>query len=135
MNAYTKPLPVIDDQSRPYWEAARRRELRLPKCDACGALRVQFERWCPRCGSDRATWTRMSGRGTVWSHCTFHQRYFAEFEKDLPYGVALVQLEEGPKLITNIVGIERKDVRIGLPVVAHFDDVTPEVTLIKFRPA
>ncbi|HEY5899775.1 MAG TPA: OB-fold domain-containing protein [Burkholderiales bacterium] len=131
---YTKPLPLIDAQSRPYWEAARRHELRLPKCDACGALRIQFERWCPQCGSDKSSWARLSGRATVWSHCTFHRKYFAEFEADLPYGVALVQLEEGPKLITNIVGIRHDEVRIGLPVEVVFDDVTPEVTLIKFRP-
>lgn len=135
MSTYTKPLPLVDAQSRPYWEAARRHELRLPKCDACGALRVQFERWCPRCGSEKSTWNRLSGRGTVWSHCTFHRPYFKQFEPDLPYGVALVQLDEGPKLITNIVGIERSGIRIGLQVHAVFEDVTPEVTLIKFRPA
>lgn len=133
--AYTKPLPLIDAQSRPYWEAAHRHELRLPKCDDCGTLRIQFERWCPRCGSEKSTWARLSGRGTVWSHCTFHRKYFPEFEADLPYGVALVQLEEGPKLITNLVGVKHDEVRIGMPVEVFFDDVTPEVTLVKFRPA
>ena len=134
MSIYTKPLPVIDAQNRPYWEAARRHELCLPKCVACGHLRVQFERWCPRCGSDNATWARLCGRGTVWSHCTFHRRYFKEFESDLPYGVAMVQLEEGPRLITNLVGVERAAVHIGMPVDVYFDDVTPEVSLVKFRP-
>lgn len=133
--AYTKPLPLIDAQSRPYWEAAHRHELRLPKCDDCGTLRIQFERWCPRCGSEKSTWARLSGRGSVWSHCTFHRKYFPEFEADLPYGVALVQLEEGPKLITNLVGVKHDEVRIGMPVEVFFDDVTPEVTLVKFRPA
>ena len=134
MSTYAKPLPVVDEQSRPYWEAARRHELRLPKCDACGHLRVQFERWCPRCGGETSTWTRMSGRGKVWSHCSFHRNYFKEFEADLPYGVALVELEEGPRLITNLLGIERTAMRIGMPVEVVFDDVTPEVTLVKFRP-
>lgn len=135
MTTYDKPLPSIDAQNRPYWDAARAHEIRLPKCDACGHLRVVFERWCPRCGGDASTWTRMSGRGTVWSHCTFHRPYFKAFQDEIPYGVALVQLDEGPRLITNIVGIPRERVTIGLRVEAVFDDVTPDATLVKFRPA
>jgi uncharacterized OB-fold protein len=134
MIAYDKPLPVIDRQHRPFWDAARRHELHLPRCDGCGHLRVQFERWCPRCASQATTWTRMSGRASVWSHCMFHRMYFKAFEQDLPYGVALVELEEGPRLITNVVGIPRTEVRIGMPLEAVFEDVTPEVTLVKFRP-
>ena len=131
---YAKPLPRIDANGRPFWEAARRHELRLPKCDACGRLRVTFEPWCPRCGADASTWTALSGRGTVWSHCTFHRAYFESFAPELPYGVALVELEEGPRLVTNVIGLPREQVRIGLAVEAVFEDVTPEVTLVKFRP-
>jgi hypothetical protein len=60
--------------------------------------------------------------------------YFKSFEDDLPYGVALVELEEGPRLISNIVGVPREAVDIGMPVEAVFDAVTSEVTLVKFRP-
>ncbi len=134
MPAYDKPLPPIDELSRPFWDAARAGELRLPGCKACQHLRAQFERWCPRCGSDQFDWVRLSGRGTVWSHVAFHRMYFKAFEDDLPYGVALVELEEGPRLISNIVGVSREAVAIGMPVEAVFDAVTPEVTLVKFRP-
>jgi hypothetical protein len=134
MNAYVKPLPLIDEQNRPFWDAAKAHELRLPQCGSCGHIRVQFERWCPQCGSRDTQWTLLSGRGKVWSHCTFHRKYFPEFEDELPYNVALVQLEEGPRLITNIVGIDRQDIRIDMPVQVSFDDVTPTVTLVKFRP-
>jgi len=95
---------------------------------------VQFERWCPKCGSRDMHWARLSGRGTVWSHCTFHRKYFPEFEADLPYNVALVELEEGPRLITNLIDVDRRDIRIGMPVDVVFEDVTPDIALIKFRP-
>ena len=111
--AYTKPLPVIDDLSRPYWSAAREHVLQLPKCDACGLVRVQFERWCPHCASEAFTWTRMSGRGKVWSFCAFHRAYFESFAADLPYNVGLVELDEGPRLMTNIVGGDPSKLAIG----------------------
>jgi uncharacterized OB-fold protein len=131
---YQKLLPQIDDQSRPFWEAARAHQLRLPKCDSCGSLRTQFERWCPNCGSQNTSWVQLSGRGKVWSHCTFHRKYFNEFAADLPYQVVLIELEEGPRLISNMVGIAPEEVVIGMPVSAVFEDVTPEVTLVKFTP-
>lgn len=134
MGPYEKPLPNVDDQNRPFWEAARQGELRLPRCNSCGHIRVQFERWCPKCASQEFTWDRLSGRGVVWSHVTFHRMYFKAFEDDLPYGVALVELEEGPRLITNLIGIESEQISIGMEVQAAFDAVTPEITLIKFRP-
>jgi uncharacterized OB-fold protein len=134
MRPYEKPLPPIDDLSKPFWEAARRGELRLPRCKACSHISVQFERWCPRCASQETEWARMSGRGSVWSHVKFHRMYFKSFEDELPYNVALVELEEGPRLITNLVGIDPNSIEIGLEVEAVFDAVTPEVSLIKFRP-
>ena len=132
---YTKPLPVVDELSRPFWDAAKRHELRLPRCESCGAYRTHFEKWCASCGCDRFEWALLTGRGSVWSHCTFHRAYFAVLAADVPYSVALVELEEGPRLITNIVGIERERIEIGMAVEVAFEDVTDEVTLIKFRPA
>lgn len=132
MNAYSKPLPVISEASRPFWEALRRQELRLPQCDACGRYRAYFERWCAHCGSERFTWAQASGRGTVWSHCYFHKVYLKGFEAEVPYNVSLVKLAEGPLLITNIPGARPS---IGTPVAAVFDAVTADITLLKFRPA
>lgn len=135
MAEYTKPLPAIDALSRPFWDAAKRHELRLPCCDACGTCRTHFEKWCASCGHDAFTWKHLSGRGTVWSHCTFHRAYFPSLAGEVPYNVALVELAEGPRLITNIVGIEREKIEIGMPVEVAFDDVTDDISLIKFRPS
>lgn len=132
---YHKPLPVTDEHSAPFWQAARERQLKLPKCTGCGTLRTHFERWCAECGNDGYEWALLSGRGTVWSHCNFHKPYFSGFKDETPYNVAIIELEEGPQLFTNLVGVEYSKVHIGMPVTAHFDDVTPEVTLIKFKPA
>jgi uncharacterized OB-fold protein len=132
--SYAKPLPASDDLSRPFWDAAKRGELRLPRCGSCGAYRTYFEKWCASCGHDRFAWALLSGRGIVWSHCAFHRAYFPGFADELPYNVALVELAEGPRLVTNIVGIERERIAIGMPVEVFFDDVTPELTLMKFQP-
>lgn len=134
MSEYTKPLPVIDERSRPFWEAAHRGELRLPCCRACGHHRTTFEGICPCCLGQEHDWALLSGRGSVWSFCVFHKVYFRGFSESIPYNVALVRLEEGPLLVTNLVDIQTADIRIGMPVEAVYAEVTSEVTLIRFRP-
>lgn len=134
-SGYRKPLPVMDEHSTPFWQAARERRLQLPQCTSCGTLRTHFERWCADCGGEGYGWKVLSGRGKVWSHCNFHKPYFGGFKDEVPYNVAIVELEEGPHLFTNLVDVAYSDIRIGMPVTVHFDAVTTEVTLIKFRPA
>ncbi|MCO5089595.1 OB-fold domain-containing protein [Bosea sp. (in: a-proteobacteria)] len=136
MSAYQKPLPVIDDHNRRYWAATREGRLELPRCDACGAFHTYFEPWCNACGHEGVHWEQLSGRGRIWANCRFHKVYFPGFET--PYNVAMVELEEGPRLVTNIVGLEHgtlDEMPIGLAVEVVFDAVTPEVTLVKFKPA
>jgi uncharacterized OB-fold protein len=80
-------------------------------------------------------WTEVSGRGRVYTWTTIYQRYHAGFAGDLPYNVAMVELEEGPRLITNIIDCDNEDLRIGMSVQVAFEDVTEEVSLPRFRPA
>jgi uncharacterized OB-fold protein len=136
MSQYAKPLPAITEQSRPFWEATRQRRLQLPRCDHCGTFHTYFEPWCSQCGKEGVHWEQLSGRGRIWANCKFHKMYFPGFEG--PYNVAMVELEEGPRLMTNIVGLARDaldEMPIGLEVQAVFEDVTDEVTLVKFQPA
>jgi uncharacterized OB-fold protein len=128
-------LPLADERNRPFWEAARRGELRLLRCVGCQALRLPASRHCPGCGSEGSEWARASGEGTVESFCVFHKAYFPGFESAVPYNVAVVRLAEGARLFTNIVGVSHDRLRIGMAVEACFDPVTPEVTLVKFTPA
>lgn len=130
---YEKPLPQIDDLSRPFWEAARRRELVLQKCQECGHYRHPPGNTCPRCLSDKLEWVKASGQGTVYTWTVFHQVYHRAFARDVPYAVVVVELAEGPRLVTNLVGVRAEDITVGMPVEVVFEDITPEITLPKFH--
>src|SRR5690242_21497656 len=134
MPDYKKPLPRIDEESRGYWEALARHELVFQRCRGCGTKRFPPRAVCPVCLSSSVEWVRASGRGTVYSFTVTHQNQAPGFRESLPYVLAVVELEEGPRVMTNVVGCTPDAVRIGLPVEAVFEDVTPEVTLLKFRP-
>ena len=132
---YSKPLPRIDEESKGYWEACQRRELVIQRCGACGTLRHYPRALCPRCLSDAVEWVRCSGRGTVYTFTVTHQNQAPGFRDALPYVLAYVELDEGVRLLTNIVECAPEAVRIGMAVEVVFEDATPAVTLPKFRPA
>jgi uncharacterized OB-fold protein len=134
---YRKPLPnpLHREASRPFWEAARRHELVMPRCRLCDRLFFYPREVCPVCLSAEIDWQRVSGRGRLHSYTVIHQPANPAFQADVPYIYALVQLEEGPRLIANVVQCPPAEARVDMPLVAVFDDVTPEVTLVKFRPA
>jgi uncharacterized OB-fold protein len=131
---YQKPLPAISSLNKPYWEGLRRRELRLQKCDACGKVWYPPSPLCPGCWSRKFSWTRLCGRGRVNSWVVFHQSYYRGYDNELPYNVAEVELEEGPRLLTNLVEVGKAEIRAGMAVEIVFDDVTDEITLAKFKP-
>lgn len=133
--AYDKPLPRPNRLSLSYWEGARQHELRILGCTACGHKFLPAADRCPKCLGKELEWDAASGRGKVWSWVVFHQRYFPAFESDLPYNVAYVELEEGPRIMTNLVDCDPGDICCDMPVQVVFDDVTPEMTLPRFRPA
>lgn len=133
MNDYNKPLPTLSDDNRPFWEAAQQEELRMQQCLDCHHVRYPINHVCPKCLSERAEWKRLSGRGTVFSYIVFHQVYHAGFARDVPYNVAMIQLEEGPRMISNVVGVPTDAVKVGDAVEVCFDKVTDEVTIPRFR--
>ncbi len=132
---YKKPLPRIDEESRGYWEALARHEVYVQRCRACRTPRFYPRALCPSCLADATDWVRASGRGTVYSFTVTHQNQAPGFRDDLPYVLAIVELVEGVRLMTNIVCCAPEAVRIGMPVEVVFEDVTPDITLPKFRPA
>jgi uncharacterized OB-fold protein len=134
MSTYRKPLPRIDEETRGFWEALVRHELYLQRCRNCGTLRYYPRALCPACLSDSTEWQRVSGRGTVYTFTVTHQNQSAGFREALPYVLAIVELEEGVRLMTNVIGCAPDAVRVGMPVEIVFEDVTPEVTLPMFRP-
>jgi uncharacterized OB-fold protein len=131
---YQKPLPRIDEESRGFWEGLARHELWLQRCGECGELRFHPRALCPACLSAATRWVRASGRGTVYTYTVTHQNQAPGFRGELPYVLAVVELDEGVRMTTNVVGCPPDAVRIGMPVEIVYDDVTPEITLTKFRP-
>jgi uncharacterized protein len=136
MSESAKPLPQPDPLTKPYWDSLKAHAMRLQRCGSCGRF-VFFPRaLCPFCFSDALTWTPVSGRGVVHAFTVPHRHPSPAFQPDLPYVVALVELEEGPRLMTNLIGVppDPAQIAVGMPVEVVYDDVTPEVTLPKFRP-
>ncbi len=133
-NEYSKPLPEITDDNRPFVEGCKRHELLFQKCVDCGHLR-HISPACPRCLSAEHEWVPASGKGKVYTWIVVHQRYSQAFEDDLPYNVTIVELEEGPRMLTSLVGVDNEDIRSGLSVEVVWDDVAAEITLPRFTPA
>ncbi|MBI1737211.1 MAG: Zn-ribbon domain-containing OB-fold protein [Candidatus Rokubacteria bacterium] len=136
MSDYGKPLPRPSTATRPFWDGCREGELRLPWCRACGRPHFFPRSLCPHCLATDLEWRRASGRGVVWSFSTVRLSFWGKaFDDAVPYVVAMVELEEGVRVLSNVVGCAPGAVRIGLPVEVTFDAVTPEFTLPRFRPA
>jgi uncharacterized OB-fold protein len=129
-----KPLPEPDEASKPFWDGGMEGRLMLMRCTDCGAWRLPARAHCPSCLSEGVAWEEASGRGTVRTFGIMHQRYHPAFAAELPYNVAVVELEEGPRLPTNIVGVANAEIRVGMPVVVEWERHA-DVALPKFRPA
>lgn len=132
---YPKPLPHLDEENRPWWEALQRGELYIQRCRDCGETRHYPRALCTECLSSNVAWVKCSGRGKVYTFTATHQNQSAGFRESQPYIMAYVELDEGVKMLTNLVDCGPEQVKIGMPVEVVYDDVTPEVTLAKFRPA
>lgn len=132
---YGKPVPAITADMRPFFAGAKQRQLWIPRCGACGTHRFPARAVCAACWSETSEWVQVSGHGTVFSFNVMHQVYHPGFAAEVPYAVVIVQLDEGPKLTSNLVGVAPGTIRIGMPVRVVFEDITPEVTLPKFAPA
>ena len=134
MTTHAKPIPRVTPELAPFFAAAKRGELVVQRCAGCGLLRFPPRELCSRCWSRDATWVPVSGRGEVFSFYWMHQIYHPGFATEVPYAVATIALEEGPHVLSNVVGTSREELRVGLPVEVVFEDASDEVTLPKFRP-
>jgi uncharacterized OB-fold protein len=134
MAEYQKPLPIPNEDTKPFWDGLKEHRLRIQKCRQCGQFRFPPRVICPHCMSLESQWVEVKGMGTVYSFTIVHHAYTPAYEGEIPYVVAIVELEEGIRLITNVIGCKPEQVQIGMPVELAFEDVTPEFTLHKFRP-
>jgi uncharacterized protein len=131
-----RPMPDPNHPfSKPFWEGCRRHELVLQKCSACGTFRYYPRPFCPECRSPEHDWTRCSGRGSVYTFTIVHRPLTRWFKTKMPLVCAIVELEERTRMMTDIIGVDPDAVKVGMPVVVDFEDVSDEVTLPMFRPA
>ena len=134
MSDLPAPAPIVSPEARPFWEAAGEGRLLLQRCGSC-ATTVWYPRGvCPACGSTQLEWYEGSGRGTVYSY-TVNRRGMGEYRDAAPFVLAYVELEEGPRVLTNVVDCDPESVRIGDAVTAVFDPAGDGTGLLRFRPA
>ena len=133
MTAVAKPVPEITPEMAPFFEAARRHELVVQRCVACGALRFPARAACNRCMSRDVEWAPVAATGTVFSVAVMHQANHPAFEAMLPYAVVLVELDCGVRMVTNVVDCPAGEVAIGMPVEVAWEERSAEVTLPVFR--
>ena len=128
-----RPKAAVTHDNRFFWEGVAQRELRIQRCNACGRLQHPPGPMCPACHGLDLGWVRSQGRGTLYSFVYVHHPELPYFEN--PNLVVLVELEEGTRIVSNLVGAAREQVRIGLPVAVEFAEVEPGRLLPRFRPA
>jgi uncharacterized protein len=133
MTTTNRPIPVPDERSAPFFEAAKEGRLLIKKCASCSSFLAPQREMCDTCTSENLEWAESSGRGTIYSYVFMHQLLHPAFRDEIPYNAIVVELEEGPRMTSNLVGTPDRDIRVGLPVEAVFEQVGEEVFVPKFR--
>lgn len=130
-----KPIPVADELSRPFWEAAKERRLEVQRCGACGYYNHPPRPYCDACLSQELSFAPVSGRGTVYTFTVMHQRDVAGFEEDAPFINIVVELVEQAQLlmVSNLPIAERAKVKIGAAVEVYFEDRGEGIVVPQFR--
>ena len=128
------PVPKPNPTTQPFWDGTKQRKLMIQRDRSTGKAFFYPRALAPGTLSDDIEWFEASGRGTVYSFTVDRRGTAPAFVSKAPYVIAIVELEEGPHMTTNIVECEIEDVRIGMPVEAVYEDVSDAITLVKFRP-
>ncbi len=134
-NAVRFDLPSPDDTTQEFWEAARDGRLLLKRCRACGRAHYYPRPFCPYCWSKEVCWEEASGRATLYTYSVVYQNDLPPFAERVPYVAAIVELEEGPRAMTNVVGTDPQKLTIGMPLVVAFQPISEEFTIPVFRRA
>lgn len=135
MSEYTKPLPVLEGHAADFYGFCKKGELHFQRCSDCGAWRHVPRELCAECGSWAWEWARSSGRGEVYTWTVVGRALHPAYQDDCPYAPTVVELEEGVRLLSEVVDVAPEELRIGMPVQVVFEAVTDEVTLPRFERA
>ncbi|MBK7170192.1 MAG: OB-fold domain-containing protein [Gammaproteobacteria bacterium] len=131
--AYDKPLPVLEGLSGEFYAWCRQGELRFQRCTDCGTFRHVPRQLCADCNSFAWEWARSSGRGTVYTWTVVQRALHPAFGDATPMAPVVVEMDEGVRLLGNMIDCTPQELAIGMPVEVEFEAVTPEVSLPRFR--
>jgi uncharacterized OB-fold protein len=134
--AFTWHLPVPDTESQPFWDAAAEGRLLYQHCNACGKDYHYARARCPQCWSAEVEWREAGGRGTIYTYTIVRQNPMPPFRDRLPYGVGIVELDEGPRMMSGFVTTDPEELTIGMRVEVVFEreGEEPGITVPRFRP-
>lgn len=135
MQPYEKPLPLIDHDTRYFWEQCKQNKLMIQQCKDCKRHIFYPRNICPHCMSDEIEWVESSGKGKVYSYTVAHRAGGPGFQDDVPYIIALIELDEGVRMMSTIVNCERSELACDMPVEVVFEVITDDVTYPKFKPS
>jgi hypothetical protein len=133
--AYRKPLPQPSRWTRRYWEAAKEHKLVIQRCRACNSYVFYPKLYCVACFSDELEWVEASGKGKVYSYTEMMNSPVSSFEEDLPFVIAIIELEEGVRMLSHVVNCDPGDLTCDMDVEVVFEDIDHEFALPKFQPA
>jgi uncharacterized protein len=131
---WAKPLPQLDNVNEEYWKAAREGRLLIQECTKCGNRQWYPRALCTQCGAE-PQWLEASGRGTIHTYTVVRQQGIPAFKAELPYVVAMVELEEGPLIFGSLPGVDPDAVSIGVPVEVYFLAAADDTGIPCWRPA
>jgi uncharacterized OB-fold protein len=133
-----RPLPTpLTPEAKPYWDGLKEHKLMLPKCQDCGQAFFYPRILCPHCHSRNITWIQASGKGTLYSFEIVYQQLNRRFQVPTPYVLAMIELAEGPRMMSNLINIEPdpKHIKCDMPVEVVYEQLTDAITIPLFQPA
>jgi uncharacterized OB-fold protein len=128
-------LPTPDFETAPFWDGCKHGRFLIRHCNACGRDHYYPRPFCPTCWSDDVEWKQASGRATLYTYSIVHVNDLPPFGERVPYVAAIVELEEGPRVMTNVEGVEHDALRVGMPLVVDYKPISDDITIAIFRPA
>lgn len=134
-DARDKPRPPLRGEERPFFAAAAEGRLIIQRCPVCGRSVFYPRTLCPHCHQGTPAWIDASGQATLYSFSVLHRAGHPGFEAEVPYVVALVDLEEGVRMMANIVNVEPEEIELGIPLIVTFEHRTDDFAVPQFEPA
>jgi uncharacterized OB-fold protein len=129
------PNPTVTVDTVEFWDGLKDGKFLLRRCDSCQTVIWYPRKFCPNCGSIESTWFESSGKGSIYTYTIVHRSMLPDWAASGPYVIAYVELEEGPRIMTNIVNIDPESVTVGAPVQVVYTTTDDGSALYRFEPA